>query len=187
MSLSSEYLARASALSAPLQQHSFTDKGSITDAFKKAMRRLTSTVTLIATEHEGVPFGMAATAVTSVCTDPSSILVCINHGASMYWPLIDHGRFSVNLLRVGQEDLVKVFGGAVNGPARFETADWEHSNGLPFLRSSQASLFCTVAQRMSYGTHEIIIGQVDDVVVAEAITPLLWQDGKPTGSVPALS
>lgn len=187
MSLSREFLARSSVLSAPLEQHSFTDRGSVTDAFKKAMRRLTSTVTLIATEHEGASFGMAATAVTSVCTDPSSILVCINHGASMYRPLIGHGRFSVNLLRVGQEDLVKVFGGAVNGPARFETADWQHSNGLPYLRSAQASLFCTVAQRMSHGTHEIIIGQVDDVVVAEAITPLLWQDGKPTGSVPVVS
>ncbi len=39
--------------------------------FKKAMRRLTATVTLIATEHEGTPYGMAATAVSSVCTSPA--------------------------------------------------------------------------------------------------------------------
>lgn len=186
MSLSHELSASPRVLSAPLKPHCFTDKGSVTQEFKKAMRRLTSTVTLIATEHEGAPFGMAATAVTSVCTDPSSILVCINHGASMYRPLIGHGRFSVNLLRVGQEDLVKVFGGAVTGPARFETADWQHANGLPYLPSGQASLFCTVAQRMSHGTHEIIIGHVDDLVVAQDITPLLWQDGKPTGSIPVM-
>ena len=79
MSLSHELSASARVLSAPLKPHCFTDKGSVTQEFKKAMRRLTSTVTLIATEHEGAPFGMAATAVTSVCTDPSSILVCINH------------------------------------------------------------------------------------------------------------
>ncbi|EGH22941.1 flavin reductase domain-containing protein, partial [Pseudomonas amygdali pv. mori str. 301020] len=35
-------------------------------AFKKAMRRLTSTVTLVATEHEGTPYGMAGPAGSSV-------------------------------------------------------------------------------------------------------------------------
>ncbi|RMP46198.1 Flavin reductase domain-containing protein [Pseudomonas amygdali pv. lachrymans] len=85
-------------------------------AFKKAMRRLTSTVTLVATEHEGTPYGMAATAVSSVCSDPPSILVCINHSASVYLPLLERGKFSVNLLQTGQAELVSVFGGAVNGP-----------------------------------------------------------------------
>jgi flavin reductase (DIM6/NTAB) family NADH-FMN oxidoreductase RutF len=185
MSVSSETLASGIGRLTGLQ--AFTESDAVTDAFKKAMRRLTSTVSLIATDREGVPFGMAATAVTSVCTDPPSILVCINQSASMYTPLIESGRFSVNLLRVGQEDLVSVFSGAVNGPARFETAEWQRCNELPYLPSAQASLFCTVAQRMSYGTHEIIIAQVDDVLVAHAIDPLLWQDGKPTASLPAFS
>lgn len=56
MSLSHELSASARVLSAPLKPHCFTDKGSVTQEFKKAMRRLTSTVTLIATEHEGAPW-----------------------------------------------------------------------------------------------------------------------------------
>ncbi|KPC33689.1 Flavin reductase domain-containing protein [Pseudomonas syringae pv. cilantro] len=152
--------------------------------FKKAMRRLTSTVTLIATEHEGTPYGMAATAVSSVCTSPPSILVCINHSASVYLPLVEQGKFSVSLLQAGQEELVSVFGGAVNGPARFASGDWQHDQGVPYLRTAQATLFCSVAQRITYGTHEIIIGLVEKTTVAELISPLLWQDGKPAISVP---
>ncbi|GFZ60512.1 Flavin reductase domain-containing protein [Pseudomonas amygdali pv. photiniae] len=155
-------------------------------AFKKAMRRLTSTVTLVATEHEGTPYGMAATAVSSVCSDPPSILVCINHSASVYLPLLERGKFSVNLLQTGQAELVSVFGGAVNGPARFESGDWQQDQGVPYLRTAQATLFCSVAQRMTCGTHEIIIGLVEKTAVAEVISPLLWQDGKPAASTPLL-
>ncbi|KPX43281.1 Flavin reductase domain-containing protein [Pseudomonas syringae pv. helianthi] len=153
-------------------------------AFKKAMRRLTSTVTLVATEHEGTPYGMAATAVSSVCSDPPSILVCINHSSSVYLPLLESGKFSVNLLHTGQAELVSVFGGAVNGPARFDSGDWQQDRGVPYLRTAQATLFCSVAQRMTCGTHEIIIALVEKTTAAEAISPLLWQDGKPAASAP---
>ncbi len=52
---------------------------------------------------------------------------------------------------------------------------------------TQATLFCSVAQRITYGTHEIIIGLVEKTTVAELISPLLWQDGKPAISVPLVA
>ena len=52
--------------------------------FRKAMRRLTSAVTVITTAHEDRRYGMTATAVTSVSADPPSLLICVNRSASLH-------------------------------------------------------------------------------------------------------
>ena len=69
------------------------------------MRRLTTTVCVISCSLGDMWYGMTATAVTSVCADPPSLLVCINGSAAIHDPLIQSKRFCVNLLRVGQESV----------------------------------------------------------------------------------
>ncbi|MBV6754310.1 flavin reductase family protein [Pseudomonas chlororaphis] len=150
--------------------------------FKRAMRRLTSTVSIIATGVGGARCGMVATAVSSLCTEPPSLLICINHSASLYQPLLANQRFSVNLLDTTQSALVGIFAGRLKGPARFEHGDWDHADGLPYLLDAQATLFCRVDARLRYATHEVIVGRVEKSLVGERISPLLWQDGQPAQS-----
>ena len=158
--------------------HMLAPRESLEKDFKQAMRRLCSTVSIIATNDGNERFGMVATSVNAVSTDPPAVLVCINHSASIFQPLLRRESFSVNMLMANQSDLVSVFSGKVKGPERFEHGAWADANQLPFLSNGQATLFCRLDGRFSYGGHEVLLGRVEATVIADKVTPLLWQDGK---------
>jgi flavin reductase (DIM6/NTAB) family NADH-FMN oxidoreductase RutF len=149
--------------------------------FRRAMRRLTSAVTVITTAHEQRRYGMTATAVTSVSADPPSLLICINRAASLHEPLIRSGRFCVNILEAEQTCVANAFSGGVPQEIRFAQGQWAADDvGVPFLRDAQANIFCEADALSSYGTHSIIIGKVSEVLVHGRVTPLLYQDGQYT-------
>ncbi|MBG0512098.1 flavin reductase family protein [Agrobacterium sp. MOPV5] len=152
----------------------------VTLDFKKAMRRLAATVTIISTDDfDGIRHGMTATAVSSLSMDPPSLLVCVNHDASIYAPLINRGRFCVNVLTTDHEDLVAAFSGKLKGDARFEMGDWfRESLGTPYLNGAQCNLFCDVDSEIPFGSHSIVIGRVTAVRVEEDIRPLIFSDGR---------
>ncbi|MCQ9390548.1 flavin reductase family protein [Pseudomonas viridiflava] len=182
-------LDTAESLLAPTDslQHKPYMGEEVGEGFKKAMRRLTSTVTIITTSHRRERFGMIATAVSSVSADPPSIVIGVNHAASIFEPLMSRGRFAVNMLTCEDAHLINVFGGKIKGPERFNHGDWQDEDDLPSLSSSQTTLLCTVAKTMSYGSHELIIGIIEKVRIRDALAPLLWQDGKPAASIPLQS
>jgi flavin reductase (DIM6/NTAB) family NADH-FMN oxidoreductase RutF len=154
----------------------------ITQQFKKAMRRLTGTVSIIATQEHSLRYGMVVTAVNAVCMEPPAILVCVNRSATIYDPLARTRRFSVNMLAEGQHALVAPFSSKIGHEERFSHGHWSDLAGLPVLAGAQATLFCTVDGTLSYGSHDILVGHVEAVDVAEPVAPLLWQDGRPTAS-----
>ncbi len=151
------------------------------DDFRKAMRRLTSAVTVITAVHDQRRYGMTATAVTSVSADPPSLLICINRAASLHEPLIRTGRFCVNILEADQTGVATAFSGGVPQDIRFAEGHWSSDDaGVPFLRDAQANIFCEADAMSSYGTHSIIVGKVSAVQIAGRVTPLLYQDGQYT-------
>jgi flavin reductase len=154
--------------------------GALTSAdFRGAMRRLTTTVSVISCAHGETWYGMTATAVTSVCADPPALLVCVNSSTAMHEPLVLTKRFCVNMLRVGQQAISAAFGGKLRGPERFNLGGWRLSDdGLPYLEGAQANIFCRTEQVVPFGTHSIFIGAVEWVDLAEAISPLLYEDGR---------
>ncbi|CAM3152081.1 flavin reductase family protein [Burkholderia ubonensis] len=154
----------------------------VADEFRKAMRRLTAAVSIIATREGATRYGIVATAVSSLCMAPPAILVCINRASSIFDPLVRRKYFSVSLLQERQAALVPVFGGQSKHCDRFEHGAWADIHDLPFLIDAQAALFCRLDGRLHYGSHEIVIGRVEAVEVAESISPLLWQDGAPAAS-----
>jgi flavin reductase (DIM6/NTAB) family NADH-FMN oxidoreductase RutF len=150
---------------------------AVNTGFKKAMRRLTSTVSIIATSEGKEPFGMVATAVSSVSSDPPAILICVNRSASIHAPLLRRGCFSVNLLRTDHRHLIPVFSGKVPRLERFSHGIWNERFELPFLADAQANLFCDVDGQFAYGSHDVVIGKVRAASATETVSPLLWQDG----------
>jgi flavin reductase len=149
--------------------------------FRKAMRRLASAVTVISTTHENRRHGMTATAVTSVSSNPPSLLACINRSASLHAPLIASGHFCINILHGSQSEIADAFGGSRSGDDRFAAGRWAtHDNGLPYLWDAQASIFCAADLVTSYGTHSIVIGKISEVIVGGHVAPLLYQDGRYT-------
>jgi flavin reductase len=146
--------------------------------FKLAMRRLTTTVTVLTCSGAGQRFGMTATAVTSVCAEPPSLLVCVNRSASFHSPMADADRFCVNLLKVGQQNISGAFGGKKKGDEKFTEGVWLSSDdGIPYLADAQANLFCSASESFSFETHTIFVGRVESLLMADEISPLLYQDG----------
>lgn len=155
-----------------------TPDAALIEAFKNAMRRQASTVTIITARDAGGRHGMAATAVSSVSTTPPSLLICVNKSASLHAPIGSSGAFCINLLSCDHHALVPLFSGKLKGDERFQNGDWaETESGMPYLRDAQASIFCKVAQTVPYGSHTIFIGTVEDIQLYGEAAPLLYQEG----------
>ncbi|MHA7148887.1 flavin reductase family protein [Burkholderia pseudomallei] len=169
--------ARASASNAAASPTPAPD--ALAQHFKTAMRRLTSTVSIVATRDACARYGMAATAVSALSTEPPAILVCINRAATLHAPLMRVRRFSLNLLHERQLELIAPFSGKLDHDARFAHGEWRDAHGVPMLAGAQATLWCAVDGDFSYGSHTIVIGRVDSVSTAGPVAPLLWQDGAP--------
>lgn len=146
--------------------------------FRAAMRQLAATVSLVVTCDDGAWHGMPATAVSSLSTDPPSLLVCINRSASMHGPTSRSRRFGVVLLADHQAELCGEFGGRASAE-RFGAGEWQSGpGGLPYLDDAAAVLFCEAEQEVHYGTHTIFVGRVTETRVAPDRKPLVFQEGR---------
>jgi len=157
-----------------------SDKLCISDTtFKRAMRCLAATPTLITTSSEGRRFGMTATAVTAVSAAPPSLLVCVNRGASIFLPLLRAQSFCVNVLDADHQFLCGTFSGKATGEERFGFGDWGNGpENLPYLKGAQANLFCSLEQHSSFATHEIFIGKIAETMFSADVNSLVYLDGQ---------
>ena len=147
------------------------------DDLKTALRSFAKSVTVISCAHSGERFAMTATAVSEVCLEPPTMLVCINKSASIAAPLIDESRFAINVLDRSQQRISEDCSGRKAGDDRFADQDWTSDHlDTPYLQSSQATIFCRVARTLEYGTHFVVFGEVQGVRANDRPTPLIYLD-----------
>ena len=60
------------------------DSDPVKNEFIQAMRGITSTVTVVSAKNGSDQQAMTATSVASLSLEPPSMLVCINHEASIH-------------------------------------------------------------------------------------------------------
>jgi flavin reductase (DIM6/NTAB) family NADH-FMN oxidoreductase RutF len=155
-----------------------TDPTLLGDAFKQGMRRLAATVTIITLRGEDAqPWGMTATAVTSLSADPYSLLACVNRSSRMHGHLTMGAPFCVNLLSEGHDELSFAFGGRLSHEERFGLGGWELGD-LPYLKDAQANFACTVDALFDYGTHSIVVGRIGAIRMPGEFAPLVYGDGR---------
>lgn len=148
------------------------------DAFRAVMRRFAATVSIISCQHAGRPFGMSATAVTSVCIDPPALLVCVNRSNATNSILAEGVHFCINVLRSCHSELSRRFGGDTHGGERFRYGNWVLlPERPPTLADAQANLFCKVDCRLEYGTHTILVGRVLRIECAQDVDVLVYHNG----------
>jgi flavin reductase (DIM6/NTAB) family NADH-FMN oxidoreductase RutF len=148
------------------------------DAFKAAMGSFAAGVTVITVmDASGTPFGLTATAFSSVSKTPPLCLVCVSRDADAYPALIATGRFAVNLLSESQEALSNLF--ATHGADKFAGVAWTKgpATGMPLLDGAIASVECTVTERMVAGDHDVFVGALAGVKV-DSGSPLLYFRGR---------
>ncbi len=135
------------------------DQAALLDTFRDTMRHVAATVFAITAGHEGKRYGMLATAVSSLSFEPPSLLVCVNQSASMHQPMIEAGRFCVNVLATANQPVADSFT-ANSGEERFSVGAWDNVDGIPVLADGQSSLICRIVDQHDFGTHSILIGEL---------------------------
>jgi flavin reductase len=150
----------------------------LSSGFRNAMRRLATTVSIVTCADKDGWHGMTATAVTSVCTAPPALLVCVNRATAFHGRLSAAGIFCINLLGSQHAQISQAFAGELKGAERFEKGNWTLSRRLPYLVDAQASLFCRTETVTNFGTQDVFIGRVEEVRLARDSTPLVYQEGQ---------
>ena len=129
-------------------------------AYRRALGGFGTGVALVAADDsQGRSHGLIVNSLTSVSLDPPIILWCLANTCAAFQVFTDCPAFSVNILRAGEEDLVRAFsrkGDRILSPdqmGRMET-------GAPVLSTAVASLDCRMRRRQREGDHEVIFGDV---------------------------
>lgn len=146
------------------------------DTFRAVLGRFAAGVTVVtALGDDGRDAGMTVTAFCSLSLEPTLILVCIAHDASLH-PLLREGMpFAVNILAAGQEALSRRFSGP--DPNRFDGVGYTRGRtGVALLDDVLAWVECRVVNLCPGGDHTICIGQVESGEVRPE-RPLLYYRG----------
>ncbi len=164
---------------------------SLVNEFRLALRRMGASVTIISTEMACVRYGIVATAVMSMSMDPPTMAVGINKTASIHDPLKDRGTFAINILSEWDQPVAAGFARAAgedrfaNGPWSHQRYDETHLGRIPYLANSLASIFCTVRDIHSCGSHSLFVGEVASVIRSDEISPLIYCDGSYGSFIPS--
>jgi len=149
------------------------------EMFKLGMRRLAAGVSLVTTRHEGIAYGLVATAVTSVTGDPPTLLACVNRTASAHDPITASGIFCISLLADDHGAIARRFANPAARGERFGSDDWVTlETGAPALKGSLAAFDCEVIERIPANSHTIFMGAIRKIDLWRGrIEPLLYVDG----------
>ena len=144
--------------------------------FREVLGHFATGVTIVTAVDAGEPVGMAANSFMSLSLDPPLILFCVAH-SSTTWPRIERaGKFAVNILGEGHEELSQLF--ARRGADRFSQTPWRVGvSGAPVLEDAIAYLDCRFEAEYPGGDHKIVVGRVLDLDVRDGARPLLFFRG----------
>ena len=153
------------------------DPDPVKKEFLQAMRGITYTVTVISAKDGENKQAMTATSVASLSLDPPSMLVCINHEATIHEVMKEGLGFCINILSVGQEELADICSIKGQEEQRFQVGNWSELENIPYNLDSLSSVFCNCVKSVKHTTHTIYVGEVIKVVSKNSSDPLLYKDG----------
>ncbi|MBJ3776728.1 flavin reductase family protein [Acuticoccus mangrovi] len=127
-------------------------------------------------DRHGRPKGLTMTAVTALSLEPQQFLICVDDGSSTLAPLLDAGRFCINFLGKGQEDVARLF--ASKREDKFGALGWSlDAIGMPAIHGAVAQAGCDVVAVHDGGDHRIIIGGLRAAAISGG-APLLYHSGR---------
>lgn len=163
------------------------------DSFRAAMRELAGGVAVVTVGSGNNVTGFTATSVSSLCTRPPRLLVCVAQNSSSWRTLQTSPYFCVNLLRDTEQAIADRFAGrdGAGGSARYVGARWTTlMTGTPVLDDALAAFDCEVTEMLPHCDHAIVIGRVCAIRTSPGSPPLVYWQGdyhpfeQPTASSP---
>lgn len=148
------------------------------DDFRHVLSHFASGVTIVTTcDGEQRPTGLTASAFSSVSLDPPLVLICVDHKSNSFPHLRESGRFAINILCQGHEDLSRRFASS-KIDNKFDGVAYRLGVlGLPLIDQALASLECQTVSAHVEGDHTIFVGRVESVAIGEG-EPLLYYRGR---------
>jgi flavin reductase (DIM6/NTAB) family NADH-FMN oxidoreductase RutF len=140
--------------------------------FKLAMSQFASGVTVVTTEWKGKPYGMTVASFASLSLHPPLVLVCVEKSVKSHDPIVNAGKFGVNILAAHQEEISNRF--AARAGDKFAGIEWaKGSSGVPLIAEALATIECRLHKQLPGGDHSIFVGEVVAVAAREG-KPLLY-------------
>jgi flavin reductase (DIM6/NTAB) family NADH-FMN oxidoreductase RutF len=150
------------------------------DAFRASVGEFATGVTVVASEHNGVPAGMTLNAFISVSLDPLLVLVSMAHGSRTLGIVRQSGRFAVSVLHRDQGEAaieLATSGGPFPMEQMTRTAD-----GFLVVRGAAATQHCEVEEITATGDHDLVLGRVIGLT-HDGGEPLIFHRGRFGGMV----
>ena len=129
--------------------------------FLASMGAFPTGVTVVTTlDADDNPVGLTCNAFASVSAEPPLVLVSLDRTSNTLPALRKRGRFVINFLAAGREDMATRCAGKAHD--KFVPIPWEPTfHGLPVLREdSIAHVSCDVVEEVEAGDHILFIGHV---------------------------
>lgn len=149
------------------------------DRFLESMSRVASAVTVVTTDGEAGRFGVTVSSMTSVSADTSrpSLLVSIHHLSPAGEAIRKNRRFCANVLSGNQSLVSDLFSGRLKNlkEDRFGAIPWHAgTTGSPIIDGAIVSLDCELKTAVLWGTHFILIGEVEQIELSRQRSPLVY-------------
>lgn len=133
------------------------------EAFRAALGRFATGITVVTTVVEGVDHAMTASALASVSLNPPLVLVCVAHRARFHEAISAAGTWAVSILADSDRGTAEWF--ATRGrPLDSQLAGFEHfrgpRTGAALLADAIATVECRTSATHDGGDHTIMVGEV---------------------------
>ena len=144
--------------------------------FRTVLGHFCTGLTIVTAVDLGEPVGLTCQSFASLSLDPPLVLF-VAARSSYSWPRIRNaGSFCANVLSDHQEHLGRSF--AMKGADKFAGVGWRPGlTGSPRLDECLAFVECEVDAVHEAGDHDIVVGRVVDLGLADEGRPLLFYRG----------
>lgn len=138
--------------------HSGFDPATDPRAFRRALGRFATGVTIVTTSGKGEPVGITANSFASLSLTPPLVMWSPAKASRRHDVFLESEHFAINVLSEAQAGLCDAF---VRGGQTFDTLEHRlNAHGVPLLSGCVAVFECVQAAIHDAGDHTIIIGRV---------------------------
>ncbi|MCR8549395.1 flavin reductase family protein [Salipiger sp. P9] len=163
------------------QGESFDPAAADPRAFRDALGRFVTGVTIVTCNTPDGPLGITANSFASVSLDPPLVLWSPAKRSQRYPFFVAAAHFAIHVLRADQAPLCQAF--ARSGES-FDAARWQpNAEGVPLIDGCLARFDCEKLAEHDGGDHTILIGRVRRVDTLPG-EPLIFSGGRYGAFVP---
>jgi flavin reductase (DIM6/NTAB) family NADH-FMN oxidoreductase RutF len=135
--------------------------------YREVIGSFATGVAIVTAHGDDGPAGLTTNAVSSLSLDPL-LLVCFDNDSRTLPVVRQAGRFAVNVLRAGQEELARIFASKRVAEEKFDAVTHTVAHGVPVLDDALAWIACDLEALHPAGDHTIGIGRVTHLSADDA-------------------